>query len=76
MDFKYIITLAITVGGWCVSLGMYFNRVRQLEKEIEEIKHRQNNTDKLLTDISKQLTELNTKVSLLIDQKIKLNGSE
>lgn len=72
MDLKYIISLVITLGGWCVTLGMYFNRVKQLEKELTEVKRHQNTSDELLTDILRQLTELNTKVSLLIDSKIKL----
>ena len=72
MDYKYLISLGITIGGWCVTLGMYFNRIKQLEKELYEVKLHQNTTDRLLSDISKQLTELNTKVSLLIDSKIKL----
>lgn len=70
MDFKWLITLAITVGGWCVSIGMYIAKIKQHDNELKEIKNHQQTTDQLLINISNQLADLNSKVGLLIQGKI------
>lgn len=74
MSISEIFTIAITIGGWCVMIGIYTNKIKQHDKEIEEIKARQNSTEDLLKSIDKTLTSLNTKVDLLLTGKIKIEG--
>lgn len=74
MDLKEIFTLLVTIGGWCVSIGLYIGKIKSLEKEMSEVKNRQTKTDELLLNISNQLAELNSKVGLLIQGKVKSNG--
>lgn len=73
MDLKEIFTLLVTIGGWCVSIGLYIGKIKSLEKEMCEVKNRQTKTDELLLNISNQLAELNSKVGLLIQGKVKSN---
>lgn len=73
MDLKEIFTLLVTIGGWCVSIGLYIGKIKSLEKEMSEVKNRQTKTDELLLNISNQLAELNSKVGLLIQGKVKNN---
>ena len=73
MDLKEIFTLFVTIGGWCVSIGLYIGKIKSLEKEMCEVKNRQTKTDELLLNISNQLAELNSKVGLLIQGKVKSN---
>ena len=60
-----------TIAGWCVMLGVYITKIKQHDKEIGEIKKRQESIDGLLMSINNTLTELSTKVDLLIQDKIK-----
>ena len=55
-----------------MTLGMYCTKIRQHDKDIEEIKNRVNASSEIFQTISNQLAELNTKVSLLIDGKIEV----
>jgi len=75
MDYKWIFTLIATVGGWCITLGMYFAKVKHHDQEIKYIKENQKTNEALLLDISKQLADLNGKVSLLIQGKINIQGN-
>lgn len=86
MDVKLVVTIVITVAGWGVTFGVCKNKIDQNQKDIETLKsqhkddfnliiQKQNNTDTLLQNISQQLTELNTKMSLLIKGKINIEGA-
>lgn len=74
MSISEIFTIGATIGGWCVMIGIYSNKIKQHDKEIEEIKNRQDSTEKLLQSIDKSLTQLNTKVDLLIQGKLNIEG--
>lgn len=71
MDFKYLIQLGITIAGWCVMVGVYTQKIKQHDKDIAEIKSRQDTTEHLLKSIDNNLASLNTKVDLLLNGKIK-----
>lgn len=82
MDYQFIISMGITVAGWGVTFGIMKQKIAQNEKTIQELKQdfkddlakveaKQSQTDTLLLAINNNLTDLNTKVSLLLDNKIK-----
>lgn len=75
MDLKTLINFAITVGGWCVMIGVYTAKIKQHEQEIQDLRERQNSTEELLKNIDKQLTEVNTKMSLLLQGRINFEGA-
>ena len=60
-----------TVMGWVFMVGVYVTKIKQHDKDIDSIKTRQESIDKLLMSINNTLTELSTKVDLLISDKIK-----
>ena len=72
MQFKDMLNLLITFGGWCMTLGLYIAKVKQHDKDIEEIKKRQTSTDTLLQSMNQTLTSLDTKMSLLLNDRIKV----
>lgn len=74
MDLKSIINLAITVGGWCVMLGMYLSKIKQHDVEIKELKEKQNSNETVLQSINNTLASLNTKVDLLLKGKINIDN--
>lgn len=85
MNTGILITIVVTVAGWGVTFGVCKNQIEQNRKDIRDLKdqhkddvktlfQKQNNTDTLLQNISQQLTELNTKMSLLIKGKINIEG--
>lgn len=85
MNTGILITIVVTVAGWGVTFGICKNQIEQNRKDIRDLKdqhkddvktlfQKQNNTDTLLQNISQQLTELNTKMSLLIKGKINIEG--
>lgn len=76
MDYKFLFTILVTVGGWCMTLGMYVTKIKQHDKEIEDIKKQQNTNETLLNAINTQLVELNTKVTLLLRGKINVEGGK
>lgn len=80
-----LITIVVTVAGWGVTFGICKNKIEQNQNDIKELKdqhkedfnlviQKQNNTDQLLQAINTQLTELNTKMSLLLRGKINVDG--
>lgn len=82
MDYQFIVSLGITIAGWGVTFGIMKQKVSQNEKAISELKQdfkdelakvesKQTATDNLLLAINNNLTDLNTKVGLLLDNKIK-----
>ena len=54
-----------------MTLGLYIAKVKQHDKDIAEIKNRQNSTDSVLQNINNTLTALDTKMQLLLDDRIK-----
>lgn len=82
MDYQFFIGLGITVAGWGVTFGIMKQKIIQSEKDLENLKKdfkediarvetKQTQTDTLLLAINNNLTDLNTKVGLLLDNKIK-----
>lgn len=82
MDYQFFIGLGITVAGWGVTFGIIKQKIIQSEKDLENLKKdfkediarvetKQTQTDTLLLAINNNLTDLNTKVGLLLDNKIK-----
>lgn len=69
MDLKTLITLLITIGGWCMSLGIYVSKIKQHDKDISELKKDQKSLEVLLQSINNNLTELNTKVGFLLEER-------
>lgn len=74
MDLKSIINLAITVGGWCVMLGMYLSKIKQHDVEIKELKEKQSSNETILQSINNTLASLDTKVDLLLKGKINIDN--
>lgn len=82
MDYQFFIGLGISVAGWGVTFGIMKQKIAQNEKAIDDMKKdfkdditkietKQTAIDNLLLSINNNLTDLNTKVSLLLDNKIK-----
>lgn len=76
-----VITLITTFAGWGVTFGICKSKIDENEQDIRELKEqqqndvkmliqKQTNTDQLLQNITNQLVELNTKMSLLLKGKI------
>ena len=76
-----VITLIVTVAGWGVTFGVCKNQIEDNKDDIRELKEqqktdvkmlleKQNATDQILQEITRQLVELNTKMSLLLKGKI------
>lgn len=85
METGLLITIVVTVAGWGVTFGICKNQIEQNRRDIAGLKtqhkddfrlvlEKQTSTDALLQNISSQLTELNTKMSLLIKGKINIEG--
>lgn len=72
MEFlKDYFGIIVTVGGWCMTVGLYVSKIRQHDVEIKELKGKQSNTDSILQNINNSLSSLNTKMDLVINDKIK-----
>lgn len=71
MDIKFMLEILVTVGGWCVMLGIYLSKIKQHDADIIDLKKKSDDTTKLLNSINEQLVELNTKMSLLIGGQLK-----
>lgn len=71
MDWGIILTIGVTIVGWAVTLGICKNKIDNNERDIQEIKNRQVQTDAILQSINTSLASLNAKVDLLINGKIK-----
>lgn len=85
MDLKFLFTLVCSFASLCITVGVYMTKLKQVEKDVMNLKeihdkdvlkieNRQNTTDQLLQSINTQLTELNTKMSLLLRGKINVEG--
>ena len=67
-------SIVVTVLGWIYMIGVYVSKIKQHDKELEDIKKRQDNIDAVLMSINNNLTALSTKVDLLISDRIKINS--
>ncbi len=56
--------------------GLYIGKIKQHDQELKEIKERQNTTDRALDSINNLLNRLDTKVDLLINDKIKTKAEK
>lgn len=83
MDIFKLIELAITLGGWCIMIGIYTQKIKQHDIDLKNIKEqhekdvlaltqRQNSTDTILQSINNTLASLDAKVDLLIKGKINI----
>lgn len=81
MDYKFLIELAVTIGGWGIAIGVYKQKMQHIEKEIETIKTKAaQDTDNLqkqinasiqsFESIKDSLNGLNTKMDLLLNGQI------
>ena len=70
MDYKYLISLAITVGGWCVMFGVYKQKINKHDEEIKELRSQLNSVNNAFDSIKDGLTNLNTKMDLLLNGKL------
>lgn len=66
-----VVLFLIPLGTIFVKMGQLTQTVKTNQEDIHDLKVRQDDTTKLLSDISERLVEISTKVSLLIDNKIK-----
>ena len=66
-----IVAIIIFAIGGCSGYGRNENRIAQLEQRLVTVEAKQTQTDTYLQSIDRQLTELNTKMSLLLDGKLK-----
>lgn len=70
-----IVTIILFAIGGCIGYGKNENRISVLEQRLAAVESKQAMTDSYLQSIDRQLTELNTKMSLLLDGKLK-GGTE
>lgn len=71
MDWlKKNIGLLITIGGWIFSIGIYYNEISQLQKEVQTIKNRQSTFETTVNDMNKTITAIDTKMNLLLENKL------
>ena len=66
-----IVAIIIFAIGGLIGYGRNENRIAQLEMRQAAVEAKQTQTDTYLQSIDRQLTELNTKMSLLLDGKLK-----
>lgn len=87
MDYKFLITTAITVGGWCVMFGVYKQKIKNLEdeqkelkeqhaKDVESINARFIAQDSKYDAINDKLSDLGTKMDLLLAGRINLGEKQ
>ncbi len=82
VNYSLIVTILITLLGWGVTFGICKNKIDtnardiqrlelQLKDNVQQINERQDNSEKLLNEINKNLIELNTKMTLLLKGNLK-----
>ncbi len=82
VNYSLIVTILITLLGWGVTFGTCKNKIDtnardiqrlelQLKENVQQINERQDNSEKLLNEINKNLIELNTKMTLLLKGNLK-----
>ena len=87
MDYKFIISMVITIGGWCVMFGVYKQKIKNIEDEQKELKelHQKDVAainarfiaqDSKYDAINDKLSDLGTKMDLLLAGRINLGGAK
>lgn len=66
--------ILVTILGWVFSLGICYSNINQLEKEITSIKNRQTTFEMTVNDMNKTITSIDTKMNLLLDNKLVVKG--
>lgn len=66
-----VILFLAPLGTMFVKMGKLTQTVQNNQEDIHDLKVRQNDTTKLLSEISQRLAEISTKVTLLVDNRIK-----
>lgn len=80
-----VITIGITVMGWAVMFGICKqkidnneNEIKELkadfQKDIDDLKSRQNETSTILQSINNNLSRINERFDLLINGQLKIEG--
>ena len=72
INHGFIWTILITVLGWGMTFGVCQNKIENNAKEIQDIRARQIIYDKNNLEISRNLAEMNSKMDLLLQGKIKI----
>lgn len=82
INYSLLVTIAITIIGWSTAFGVAQNKLEQHEKElarieknhnedVQKLQEKQDKSDVILNSINVQLAALNSKIELLINNKIK-----
>lgn len=66
-----VILFLAPLGTMFVKMGKLTQTVQNNQEDIHDLKVRQDDTTKLLAEISERLAEISTKVTLLVDNRIK-----
>lgn len=66
-----VILFLAPLGTMFVKMGKLTQTVQNNQEDIHDLKVRQDDTTKLLSEISQRLAEISTKVTLLVDNRIK-----
>lgn len=66
--------IMVTILGWVFSLGVCYNHINQLQKEIDIVKNRQTTFELTINDMNKTITSIDTKMNLLLDNKLVVKG--
>lgn len=83
MDYKFLLSIAITVGGWCVMFGVYKQKIKNQEEELKELKETHKKDidvinarfiaqDSKYDAINDKLSDLGTKMDLLLAGRINI----
>lgn len=87
IPLSLMLTIAITLTGWGVTFGVCQAKIdtnakaverieNQHRLDIEKLETKQSSIDTLLQSINVQLVELNTKVTLILEGKVKKEGTK
>lgn len=87
INYGVIFSIVATLVGWGITFGVCENKINTNERSIEKMEQRhnadysfiiqkQNASDVYIQSINNQLVELNTKVTLLLDNKIKTENGK
>lgn len=71
VNYGLILTLSVTLLGWGVTFGVCQNKIENNAREIQQLQSRQLISDRSMLDINKNLAELNSKMDLLLQGRIK-----
>lgn len=77
MDKNWVLSnwpILLTCAGWLYTLIVDHTEIKALRKEVEELKANYRNFDEVLEEINKKLTEVSTKISLVLDGKVNIRG--